>query len=288
MAEFSFVHCSDIHLLSLGGVSPHRFLNKRITGGVNLLFKRRKGHDGRLFDQIVEHAKRLQVDRLVVTGDVTNLALESEFELVRSKLDGAGLPVTVIPGNHDTYTRGSAKKKRFESFMSHHMQGERIDAAEYPFAFVHDEHTALIGVSTAIPTRPMSAVGRVGPAQLGRLDRMLSDLGARGLVRIVLIHHPVAEGVAHDGHQLLDIGPFGDVIKRCGAELVLHGHEHVHLEYELQGPDGPVPVHGIASGTSKSVRPGREAAFSVYRVRGREIERELWCWDGADFAAQAA
>ena len=66
-----FVHCSDIHLLDLRGVSPHRFLNKRLTGGVNLLLKRRKGHDGALFDRIVEHARSLKVDRLVVTGDVT-------------------------------------------------------------------------------------------------------------------------------------------------------------------------------------------------------------------------
>ena len=30
-------HFSDLHLLSLAGVSPHRFLNKRLTGYANLL-----------------------------------------------------------------------------------------------------------------------------------------------------------------------------------------------------------------------------------------------------------
>ena len=48
-----FLHCSDIHLLSLRGVGPHRFLNKRLTGGVNLMLKRGKHHDEALFDRIV-------------------------------------------------------------------------------------------------------------------------------------------------------------------------------------------------------------------------------------------
>ena len=169
-----FLHCSDIHLLSLEGVHPLRFLNKRATGGVNLLLKRRKGHDGVLFDDIVEHAKELEVDRLVIAGDRTNLALESEFELVREVLDGCGLPVTVIPGNHDTYTRGSAKKKRFESFLHQHMQGETVDDFFYPFVQRYGK-VSLIGVSSAVPTRPMSAVGRVGPAQLERLARALEE-----------------------------------------------------------------------------------------------------------------
>ncbi|MBC8072998.1 MAG: metallophosphoesterase, partial [Deltaproteobacteria bacterium] len=42
-----FVHVSDIHLLDLSGVRPWHFLNKRITGAVNLAFKRRKQHDAR-------------------------------------------------------------------------------------------------------------------------------------------------------------------------------------------------------------------------------------------------
>ena len=106
-----FLHCSDIHLLDLAGVSIWRFLNKRVTGALNLALKRGRHHDQRLFDRIVEHARREGVDRLVVTGDLTNLSLEPEFELVRAKLDGAGLPVTVIPGNHDAYTRGAERSR---------------------------------------------------------------------------------------------------------------------------------------------------------------------------------
>jgi len=280
--SLSFVHCSDIHLLSLEGTGPLRFLNKRFTGGVNLLLKRRRGHDGILFDAICRHARELGVDRLVVTGDLTNLALESEFELVKRKLDGAGLPVTVIPGNHDTYTRGSARKRRFEEYMSAHMQGETLDGADYPFVQGYED-VALIGLSTAVPTLPMSAIGRVGEGQLERLERILHHQRELGRMRVILIHHPVGAGKSHAGHELVDLEAFGAVIAAQGAELILHGHEHTELDYELPGPDGPVPVHGVASGTSRSARPGREAAFSVYRCGHGGFTRERWRVRGDEF-----
>src|SRR5690606_33076538 len=146
-----FLHCSDIHLLDLEGSGPARFLNKRLTGGVNLLLNRRKKHDQALFDAIVQAAHSHGADRLVVTGDLTNLALESEFEHVKRRLDSAGLPVTVIPGNHDAYTRGSARDRRFERYLGHHMDGERDPGSDSPFVQRHGD-VALIGLSTAVPS----------------------------------------------------------------------------------------------------------------------------------------
>ena len=115
------MHTSDIHLLDLSGVSPWRYLNKRLTGRVNLALRRGRSHDGRLFEAMMDHAPILGVERLVVTGDLTNLALEPEFDLVQRTLRAAPVPATVIPGNHDTYTRGSVRTGRFESFLSEFM-----------------------------------------------------------------------------------------------------------------------------------------------------------------------
>jgi 3',5'-cyclic AMP phosphodiesterase CpdA len=279
-----FLHCSDIHLLSLRGVGAHRFLNKRLTGGVNLMLKRGKHHDGRLFDRLVEHARELAVDRVVITGDLSNLALEQEFEHIIDKLEGIGLPVTVIPGNHDAYTRGSVRTRRFELMLGRFMEGERGDAdgQYYPFVQRFDE-VALIGVSTAQASLPLYAVGTVGDAQLERLDGVLARLEAEGLTRIVLIHHPVMLGEALRRHDLLDLDAFGRVVARRGAELILHGHEHRAIEGTIPGAGSPVPVHGISSATNTSRHPGREAAFCVYRVEGRQIERDVYRWDGGDF-----
>ncbi len=278
-----FIHCSDIHLLDLAGATLGHFLNKRLTGGVNLLLARGRKHSGNLFDRIVAHAHELAVDRIVITGDLTNLALAPEFALVRSKLLAAGLPVTVIPGNHDTYTRGSARERRFENYLGEFMEGER-DGADYPFVQRFGD-VALIGLSTAIPSLPMVAVGRIGEPQLQRLERVLETLGKEGLARIVLIHHPVLPGVAKPRHDLLDLSAFAGVIAKHGAELVLHGHEHRRIEGTLPGPKQPVPVHGVGSGTYLSQKPGKHGAFSLYTVAPGTIDRVYNWWNGKDFVA---
>lgn len=279
-----FVHCSDIHLLGLTGTGPARFFNKRLTGGVNLLLHRGRKHNQGLFDSIVQQAREYRAERLVVTGDLTNLALESEFDLVRRKLGDAGLPVTVVPGNHDAYTKGSARSRRFEQYMADFMVGERR-GDDYPFIQRYDG-VALVGCSTAVPSLPLHAVGRVGDAQLARLGAMLDDLAREGLARVVLIHHPVMPGVAKPRHDLLDRAAFAATIAAHGAELILHGHEHRRIDGTIPGPRGPVTVHGIGSGTYLSQKPGRHGAFSLYEVAPGAITRVYHTWDGARFLAE--
>lgn len=277
-----FVHVSDIHLLDLQGVRPWHYLNKRITGRVNLALKRRRGHDEQIFDRAVEHGLALGAERLVVTGDLSNLSLPSEFAHVRRRLASIGLPVTVIPGNHDAYTKGVVRDNLFDLHFREFMDGERVDG-DFPFVQRFDE-VALIGVSTAVTSLPLYATGTVGRDQLERLDAVLARLGEQHVVRVVLIHHPPVAGVAKARHDLRDLDAFGEVIARRGAELILHGHEHRNLETILPGPGGAVPVHGIASGTSRSQRPGHEAAFSLYQVDRHRIHRELYTWNGTSFA----
>jgi 3',5'-cyclic AMP phosphodiesterase CpdA len=281
-----FLHVSDIHLLDLSGVSPWRYVGKRLTGRLNLALSRKKAHDGRIFDEMMAQGVRLGIDRVVVTGDLTNLALEPEFELCRDKLDALPVPVTVIPGNHDAYTAGSVRDARFERYLGHLMQGERPAGAPYPFVQELDD-VALIGCSTAIATPPFFATGRLGDEQLRGLAGCLADLRARGKARVVLIHHPPAPGVSKARHALLDLGAFGDVVAEHGAELVLHGHEHVCIETQLPGPDAPVPVHGIASGTSVSQTHRRQASFSIYEASADDLHRDLYSWNGTAFELQS-
>ena len=115
-------HFSDLHLLSLEGVPAHRFLNKRFTGWVNLRLKRGSIHRSAYVRAIAREVARLDVEHVVVTGDLTNLALESEYELVRDLFErDLGLDparVTIAPGNHDLYTRGALTSRRFERYRT--------------------------------------------------------------------------------------------------------------------------------------------------------------------------
>jgi 3',5'-cyclic AMP phosphodiesterase CpdA len=125
---------------------------------------------------------------------------------------------------------------------------------------------AVVGTSSALPSGPGMATGKLGAAQLGELERQLGRLGQEGLFRVVLIHHPPLDETTKHRKRLLDSAGFRAALGRAGAELVLHGHDHRFLEAELDGNEGPVPVFGVPSASARPYgdRPG--AHYFLYEV----------------------
>ena len=106
-----------------------------------------------------------------------------------------------------------------------------------------------------------------------RFSDALAHLAHEGLFRIVLIHHPPADQGRNRFKRLIDAGPFRRVIAEHGAELVLHGHNHVHSLDWIDGPERPVPVVGVPS-ASAALRGDRDpAGYNLYRIEG-----ERGCW----------
>jgi hypothetical protein len=130
---------------------------------------------------------------------------------------------------------------------------------------------ALIGVNSAVETPPFVAAGDVGAGQLKALDALLPRLEAEGLIRVVLIHHPPLPGQAPPRRALRDAGALARVLAHRGAELVLHGHNHVdsHMDFARlpEAGGGSVPVIGIASGSGGRVH-GREplGRYNLLRI----------------------
>ena len=143
-------------------------------------------------------------------------------------------------------------------------------ALEFPTLRVRGE-LALVGVSSAVPTALFLATGRVGKAQLGRLERRLAALRDAGLCRVVLIHHPVTQGAISKRRELRDAPALRALLARVGAELVLHGHGHRTLFASLPGPSGEIPVVGVRSASDATDRPEKRAQYHVYDIeRGTE------------------
>ena len=121
-------HLSDLHLLAHAGVPFPRILNKRLPGWVNLRLKRGSIHRAAYVTAMAREIAAHRFDHVVVTGDLPNLALEPEFERVRSLLGQtlamAPADVTVVPGNNDLYTRGALSTRRFEGFLQAWLQSD--------------------------------------------------------------------------------------------------------------------------------------------------------------------
>ena len=122
----------------------------------------------RTFSTLTIHdLKASAADHIAVTGDLVNLSLPDEYNRARGWLQTLGSPrdVTLVPGNHDIYVRSvqQAPAKYWADYM-------RGDDGLDRFPFLRRRgNVALIGLSTALPTAPLLATGRLGKRQLARL-----------------------------------------------------------------------------------------------------------------------
>jgi 3',5'-cyclic AMP phosphodiesterase CpdA len=144
-------------------------------------------------------------------------------------------------------------------------EGLDVGPARFPFAR-RIGPIAIVGVSTALPTAFWRATGRLGDAQRAQLESILRKLGAEGLFRVLLIHHPPVPAGQSRRRQLDDAPALRELLARAGAELVLHGHTHRTAIDRLAGPDGPIPVVGVPSASSVGPKESRRARYHVYRI----------------------
>ena len=85
-----------------------------------------------------------------------------------------------------------------------------------------------------------------------------------------MIHHPPHVGGAPGGRNLTDARGFEAMIARAGAELVIHGHNHVGSLAWLMGPQAKVPVIGAPSASARGGTLVHSAGYYLYLIEGEE------------------
>ncbi len=268
------VHLSDLHLLALEGLRPWNLLSKRASGYANLRFKRKAVHRAEILVRLLHEVRELAPDHVVITGDLTNLALGGEFVAVRTLLERElGFPadrVSIIPGNHDTYTLGSSLMERFLKEFSAYMTSDLPNASVlrrgFPFVRLRGP-LAIVGLSSAVAQPPFVAAGRLGAAQLLRLRRLLDDGAVRGRTPVILVHHPVHPPrrlVKQAMESLHDATLLRRTVSELERGLILHGHLHRRMTIPLATARGALHSYGATSASLFHSDPERMAGFNVY------------------------
>jgi 3',5'-cyclic AMP phosphodiesterase CpdA len=261
---FTLAHLSDPHLGPLPRPRLVELASKRAIGFLNWHRRRKTIHRGEILEPLVADLKAQSPDHIALTGDLVNIALPSEFSSSRVWLDklGAADDVTFVPGNHDFYIRRATHQPH--SHWGDFMRGDEGAPDEFPFLRRRGP-LALIGLSSAVPTPLFMATGLLGDAQLARLAALLERLAGENLLRVVLIHHPPVSKPIYRFKRLLDSGELRAILKTHGADLVLHGHDHLHSVVYLDGPKGKIPTIGVPSASAAG---GEEdpAAYNLYRI----------------------
>ena len=99
------IHFSDIHEGAFP--APSSFFSKRLFGGSNYVFRRKKTVDWNRLDLLTAFVKQEKFDYVIISGDFTSTGSAREFEMVKKRLqdlhDIEGVKILAVPGNHDNY-----------------------------------------------------------------------------------------------------------------------------------------------------------------------------------------
>lgn len=155
-------------------------------------------------------------DAVVISGDLTDNGLVSEYENLKAILARLPMPVWLVPGNHD-------RRENLKGVF-----------ADWPGMGQHDKYAQwstmigplrVIGLDTVIPE---SGAGRLCPRRLEWLQGELA--AAPEAPTVIVMHHPPYDcGIRHmDRIRLLEGVDEFEAIVRANPQIVriLCGHHH--------------------------------------------------------------
>lgn len=219
------VHLSDVHVWRYV-FNPIQLFSKRALGVVELMAGRARRFRLERLAGVVERIKGLEPDHLLITGDLTTTALPSEFRAARlalAELLTDPSRATVLPGNHDRYSSGSVRVRRFEETF-----GEFAPTVAYPWLRWLDDETAILGLD---PTRShISARGFLPPQQLEAAKAHLADAAHRPRRLIVACHYPLTTPPAYllelSAKRMSNAKEVAAWLEGIGPHLYCCGHVH--------------------------------------------------------------
>ena len=205
-----------------------------------------------VFDTLVKQVILEQPDALLITGDLTKDGEVVSHDYVVKKLteiEEAGIPVYVIPGNHDRgWQEGAKKYENNTSTATKYMSVSRFLSYYEPFGYgegseVHEE--SLSYVSELFPGLTLIGLdsgqtASLETSTLNWLGQKLLEAKEKGSQVLVMVHHSViphffgqesfqANSVIQDEeyNEEEELSKLGQTLLQGGVKVVLTGHYHV-------------------------------------------------------------
>lgn len=287
-----FAHLSDPHLTSLQNVSYGQLMSKRLLGYISWRRKRRHEHSPKVLAALSQDLIDYPCDQLLVTGDLTHIGLPDEFQqgLVWLKTLGNPQQVALVPGNHDATVK-SPRQSTLSLWDEYLASDHNITGQVFPSLRIRGQ-VAFIGLSSACPSPPLMASGRIDKQQLDRLPGILHSAGKQGLFRVVYVHHSPIPGTEKWRKRMTNAHALQAIVKTHGAELMLHGHGHRGYSREIETPWGSVPVLAVPSASALGLYGADVAHYNQFKVEKTaagwqiDVQRRGYSIETGEFTAQ--
>ncbi|GIW87804.1 MAG: metallophosphoesterase [Isosphaeraceae bacterium] len=272
------IHLSDLHIWrwppNLASV-----LSKRIAAVLELALGRARAFRRERLPEVVERVASLRPDHILITGDLTMSSLPCEFAAARQGLApllaNPNL-LTIIPGNHDRYTR--RQRHEFERHF-----GDLLPAASFPWVRPLDADRLLLALD---PCRPhWSASGYLPPAQLEAARRQVRDHPGSKL--LVACHYPIdaPEHLRHE-YRVKRLVNAPDLARWLSSELGPHLYlcGHVHAAWAFRPPAVPAQLClNPGAPLRHDDHPDRLPGFLEITLEGRGVHAVHHAWNGSDW-----
>jgi 3',5'-cyclic AMP phosphodiesterase CpdA len=206
-----------------------------------------------VFEDAVDEINELEPDALVVTGDLTENGLLSQYRMAREFIGTIRCRNKVVcSGNHDYRSTGYLLFKKFFPSKPVQKVGDCV----------------FTTVSTA---RPERNDGEVGHRQVVWLEQTLRRY--RQATKVVAMHHHLIQ-VPDTGPDNIPVVDAGDTLRgilEAKADLVLAGHRHRPWRWDMR------KVQIIHAGTlsSERLRGFYAHSYNVIRANRGSIQAKL-------------
>jgi 3',5'-cyclic AMP phosphodiesterase CpdA len=217
------------------------------------------------------------VDRVLVSGDLTMRARAGQFRAARALLDSVGRPWLSVPGNHDVpLDRVLSRAVRPLHAYTRFLHAE-------PEPLLRTGGLRVLGLST--PRRSRWKGGRIDAGQVARIG---SAFEGPARLRVLMVHHPVFRSAQRPHETMVHgVGPALHAAARAEVDVVLCGHDHVpaQVDLSLARPDLGRHMIGLMSGTacSRRVRAGESQSYTVLELSGERLRLRVRHWRDGGF-----
>ena len=264
-------HISDLHIPITKSPKYSELFNKRIIGYINHHSKRKNLHKKENLKLVIEDIHSKKTKHTLITGDLVNLSLESEF-INASNFLNESFPqnnYSIVPGNHDAYVKIDYKKS-----LRHFEVGQdkiNLQTSNSPFPFLKIiDRIAIIGFSTAIQSPPFMCWGKISKEQIELFDQLLDSIDQNDYFKIIMLHHPLHQFGWMNMKGLLNKDNIVDKILNRGANLIIHGHLHREVINFIEYNKTSIPCIGAPS-SSRII----DGALSYLQYHIRKID-DTW------------
>ncbi len=259
--------------------------------------------------KLIKYISNQSVDHLIITGDLTDNADESDLLILKRMLSKFGfsshLNLTVIPGNHDIFggpqkaidifsfperckeVDYDAKVHLFKEIFKETFVNTEVADEESQFPFTKElDGVVIVGINSIAEyskyKNPFASIGEIKLKNFNKIDELLKKYSDKDVFKIIAVHHHfnkikntkrsiagLWQNIEKQTMKLKKKKRLISLFQKHNIDLVLHGHIHYNEFYERKG------ISFLNAGASTVGYTGKSLRVNIINLNQNSMHCEL-------------